>query len=78
MATRRARSILACEMVVGAYTKKRHSFICCLRRRRCAVQELGFGWLLPSLSPSITPKATLPSSLPDPPPKSVLREGGDG
>jgi hypothetical protein len=62
-------------MVVGAHTKQ-HSFICCLRRRRCAVQELGFGWLLLSLSPSITPEATLPSSLPDPPP--VLREGGDG
>jgi hypothetical protein len=78
MATRRPWSILVGEMVVGAYTKKRHSFICCLRRRRCAVQELGFGWLLLSLSPSITPEATLPSSLPDFPPESVLREGGDG
>jgi hypothetical protein len=76
MATGRAWSILACEMVVGAYTKKRHSFICRLRRRRCAVHELGFGWPLLSLSPSITPEVTLPSSLPDPPP--VLRECGDG
>jgi hypothetical protein len=77
MATRRPWSILACEMVVGAHTKQ-HSFICCLRRRRCAIQELGFGWLLLSLSPSITPEVTLPSSLPDPPSESVLREGGDG
>jgi len=73
MATGRAWSILVGEMVVGAHTEQ-HSFICCLRRRRSAVQGLGFGCLLVSLSPSITPEATLPSSpLPDPPPEIVLQ-----
>ena len=61
MAGARAWSILACEMVVDTFTK-RHSFICCLRRR-CAIDRLGLGRYLPTPSPSITPNAALPSPL---------------
>jgi hypothetical protein len=65
MATRRERSILVGEMVVGAYIE-RHPFICCLRGRRCAIERLGIGWLL--LSPFLTfhpTKPTLPSHPPN-------------
>ena len=87
MATRRERSILVGEMVVGAYIEL-HSFICCLRGRRRAIERLGIGWLF--LFPFFTihpSKATLPSRRI--PPGRVrrralvksdvpLREGGDG
>jgi len=61
MVTRRGRSILVGEMVVGAYIE-RHPFICRLCGRRCANERLGVGWLL--LFPFLTShpmKATLPS-----------------
>ena len=61
MASARVWSILVCEMVVDAFTK-RHSFICCLRRR-CAIYRLGPGRRHLTLSPSITPNAALPSPL---------------
>ena len=72
MATRRERSILVGKMVVGAYTK-RYSFICRLRGRRCAIDWLGFGRRLLTLSPSITPNVAPPSPSPIPVPKSTLR-----
>jgi hypothetical protein len=73
MATRRERSILVGEMVVGAY-KERHPFICRLRGQRCAIERLGVGWLL--LFPFLTShpmKATLPSPPPNPSRASALR-----
>ena len=71
MASRLARSILACEMVAGVNIEQ-YSFSC-PRRRRCTVHGLGFGWPLLFLSPSTTPEVTLPSSLPDPSPEGFLR-----
>ena len=59
MATRRMRSILLCEMVVGAYTEQLHAFTCCLPRRRCAIEELGIRRHL--LSPLNTPNTAFPS-----------------
>ena len=54
MATRLVRSILANEMVAGTYIE-RHSFIPCLRRRRCTIEGLGIGRLLLfPFSPSFT------------------------
>ncbi len=62
MATRHDRSILVCEMVVGAYIE-RHSLICCPRGRWRAVEYLGAGWSLLLSSPIYLPqKATLPGS----------------
>src|SRR5918995_5087356 len=72
MATRRERGILVGKMVVGTYTK-RYSFICCLRGRRCAIDWLGFGRRLLTLSPPITPNAAPPSPSPNPPPAGTLQ-----
>ncbi len=72
MATRRERSILVGKMVVGAYTK-RYSFICRLRGRRCAIDWLGFGRRLLTLSPSITPNVAPPSPSPNPPPAGTFQ-----
>jgi hypothetical protein len=53
------RSILLCEMVVGAYTEQLHAFTCGLPRRRCAIEELGIRRHL--LSPHNTPSTAFPS-----------------
>ena len=71
MATRRERSILVGEMVVGTYTK-RYSFICRLRGRRCAIDWLGFGRRLLTLSPPTTPNVAPPSPSPIPAPEGTL------
>jgi hypothetical protein len=59
MALRQIRSILLCEMVVGAYTEQ-YSFPSFLPRRRCAIEELGIPRCL--LSPPNTPNTAFPSS----------------
>ena len=83
MATRPARSILVCEMVVGAYIE-RHSFNGCPRGRWRAIQRPGAGWPLLLLSPIYLPqKATLPGSRTNPTPAAaparptVNRLGGE-
>ncbi len=61
MSTRRAQSILVCEMVVSAYMK-RQTLTFRLSHRRCAIDRLGVGWLFLSLFPFLLPlKAALPS-----------------
>lgn len=59
MATRLVRSILASEMVVGTHIEA-HSFILCLRRRRCTIEGLGIGRRLLPFSPSFTPEVRPP------------------
>ncbi len=53
------RSILVCEMVVGAYTEQLHSFTCCQPRQQCAIEELEIGRHLLSLLN--TPNTTFPN-----------------
>ena len=71
MATRRERGILVGKMVVDAYTK-RHPIICRLRGRRCAIDWLGFGRRLLTLSPPITPNVAPPSPSLNSAPKGTL------
>ena len=62
MAIRQGPGILVGEMVADAYTEQ-HSFICCTRGQRRAIERLGTGWLLLFPFPTyLSTNATLPSS----------------
>ncbi len=78
MAIPRAPGILLRKMVVGDYIE-RHSLICCLLDRRCAIERLGGGWLFLSFLPIYHPaQATRPGLLRNAlSANSSVREGGN-